>query len=158
MDSPIITKKSLILVSGAADALDVLLIAGLAPGPWSIIVDAPATICHFLYAGPWAITVLSEYIPIIGFFPIYTIAACMYPNKHKQAKPANTFNVTTPPPSPRQAANMPPLPKNQPTVIDVPDSSPTVADRLRALDRLHAEKLISDAEYQDKRAKILGGI
>ncbi|MDB6025858.1 MAG: hypothetical protein JWM68_2081 [Verrucomicrobiales bacterium] len=73
------TKKTLLKISAAADALD--LVTGWIPGPWTLIVDVPVFICHFLYAGPRALWVLTDNIPIVGILPIYTIAAMAYPEK-----------------------------------------------------------------------------
>jgi len=50
---------------------------------------------HFMYAGPRALVVLAEFIPIAGFLPIYTIAALMYP---KPVKAPQVIDVTTVPP------------------------------------------------------------
>jgi hypothetical protein len=70
------TKKTLLTISAVADSID--LVTGWVPGPWSIIVDVPVTIAHFLYAGPRAFIVLLEYAPVVGVLPIYTIAAMSY--------------------------------------------------------------------------------
>jgi hypothetical protein len=51
--------------------------------------------------------------------------------------------------------------------VPVPESAPQARDeayyeqqqvRLRAITRLHDEKLISDAEFNEKRKEILGGL
>ena len=61
-----ISKKTLLAVSMVADAVDVLLLVGISPGPWSIITEAPVTVMHFMYAGPKAAIVLTEFIPFAG--------------------------------------------------------------------------------------------
>ncbi len=82
-----ISKKTLVAVSIVADAVDVLLLVGISPGPWSLITEAPVTAMHFMYAGPKAALVLTEFIPFAGFLPIYTIAALLYPNPNQNSGP-----------------------------------------------------------------------
>jgi len=74
-----ISKKTLVTASIIADAVDVLLLVGISPGPWSVITEGPVTVMHFMYAGPRAVVVLAEFIPFAGLLPIYTIAALLYP-------------------------------------------------------------------------------
>lgn len=90
-----ISKKTLIMASIVADAVDVLLLVGISPGPWSVITEAPVSVMHFMYAGPRAVAVLTEFIPFAGFLPIYTIAALLYPTP---VKPAPVIDVRPVPP------------------------------------------------------------
>jgi hypothetical protein len=152
-----ISKKTLLTVSIIADAVDVLLLAGISPGPWSIITEGPVTVMHFMYAGPRAIAVLTEFIPIAGFLPIYTIAALLYPNPNKQPKVIDVRTV--PPPMHR-----PPVVPTDLPVITLPPPMPArkeslangqTEDRLRKLDDLFQRKLITDEEYRAKRQEIL---
>lgn len=101
MNNPrIVSRKTLLTVSAIADALD-LLGFGLLPGPWSLLIDLPVTVIHFLYAGPKAFVVLAEYIPGVGFLPCYTMAAWFYA-KHEDG----VIDLTTStPPGQRQVSD-----------------------------------------------------
>jgi hypothetical protein len=72
------TKKQLIKWSAGRDALNFIGIGQIPGLCW--LLDLPLIIMHFNYAGPAAIFTLFETIPIIGFFPFFTVAAMMYPN------------------------------------------------------------------------------
>jgi hypothetical protein len=78
MKGPVMTKAQLIKWSAARDALNFVGIGQLPGLCW--LLDLPLIIMHFNYAGPSAIFTLLETIPIIGFFPFFTVAAMMYPN------------------------------------------------------------------------------
>lgn len=95
-----ISRKTLLVVSGIADALDFLGF-GAFPFFWTFVIDIPITIIHFCYAGPRALVVLAEYIPFVGFVPIYTLAALFY---DKQQKPTTVVDT----PSPRPQKQSPP--------------------------------------------------
>ncbi len=84
-----ISRKLLIAVSAIGDGLDFLGF-GAFPFFWSVVIDAPITILHFLYAGPRALVVLAEYIPMVGFLPIYTIAALAYDKPANKSRPPET--------------------------------------------------------------------
>lgn len=99
-----ISRKTLITASIIADAVDVLFLVGISPGPWSAITEGPVTMMHFMYAGPRAVAVLAEIIPFAGFLPIYTIAALLYP---KPKRPALVIDIT---PVERVIQRPPPLP------------------------------------------------
>lgn len=103
-----ISRKALIAVSCVADALDFLGF-GAFPFFWTFVIDVPVTVIHFLYAGPRAFVVLAEYIPFVGFVPIYTIAALCYDKK--SATPTVVDTSQTRPPA--RSQNQPP------PVIDV---------------------------------------
>ena len=103
-----ISRKALLVVSVIADALDFLGF-GAFPFFWTLVIDIPVTIIHFCYAGPRALVVLAEYIPFVGFVPIYTLAALFY---DKQPRPATVVETSPPRPVTR--------PQNQPPpVIDI---------------------------------------
>jgi hypothetical protein len=93
---PSISKTTLVTVSVVADAIDIIFLAGIAPGPWSLLIDAPVTAMHFAYAGPKAAVVLAEYVPFAGFLPIYTIAALLYPAPLRRAEPGDAVMTAAP--------------------------------------------------------------
>jgi hypothetical protein len=72
------TKKTLITCSIIRDALNWLLV-GQIPGVCQLL-DVPLLIMHYKYAGPQASWTLLELIPMVGLIPIFTIAACNYPD------------------------------------------------------------------------------
>jgi hypothetical protein len=79
------TKSQLITVSGVRDFLDFILIGQIPGLNW--LLDLPVLIMHLKYAGPVALFTLLEAFPIVGFFPIWTIAAMSYKNHDKPAQP-----------------------------------------------------------------------
>jgi hypothetical protein len=97
-----ISKKTLLTWSIIADAVDVLFLVGISPGPWSIVTEGPVMVMHFMYAGPRAAAVLTEFVPLAGFLPIYTIAALLYPDPNKAARVVTVSSappVHPPPPN-----------------------------------------------------------
>jgi hypothetical protein len=72
------TKSHLIKWSVARDALNFMCIGQLPGLAW--LLDLPLLIMHFNYAGPAAIFTILEMIPVVGFFPFFTVAAMLYPN------------------------------------------------------------------------------
>lgn len=114
------TKKTLLVISGIADSIDIA--TGWIPGPWSVFVDVPVTIAHFLYAGPKAFVVLLEYVPVVGVAPIYTLAAMSYPDSPDSfskaggvARPAapHASVIDVEVVAPRSLATPPPVPPTQ---------------------------------------------
>lgn len=95
----LVSRKTLLTISAIADALD-FAGGGILVGPWSLIIDVPVTILHFLYAGPRAAIVLAEYIPLVGLVPFYSIAAASYDKAPKPPPVVDAEIVTEPPPSP----------------------------------------------------------
>ena len=73
------TKKHLMIVSLIADGLDLMLV-GMIPG-LSLVIDLPVVAMHVAYAGPSGLLTLLEAVPLVGFVPIFTAAAMMYPAK-----------------------------------------------------------------------------
>lgn len=69
-------RKTLIFVSILTDTLDILVI-GQIPGVGTI-VDLPAAIMHFIFAGPAALVTLFDMVPAIGILPIFTVMAFAY--------------------------------------------------------------------------------
>ena len=61
--TPTVSRTTLLTVSIRADLID-LAGLGLAPGPWSLIIDAPVTAVHFLCAGPKALVVLAQLLAL----------------------------------------------------------------------------------------------
>ena len=53
------------------------------------------------------------------------------------------------------AAVDPAAPKPMTPQVRLPDSTKSVADRLKAIEDLHNGKLLTDPEYQEKRARII---
>jgi hypothetical protein len=67
------TKSGLIKLSVAGDVI------GLIPG-LGYIAGIPLMVIHFNYAGKRALMCLLEALPMVGCLPIFTIAACTYPD------------------------------------------------------------------------------
>lgn len=109
----------------------------------------PVTVLHFLYAGPRAVFVLAEYIPFVGFLPIYTVAALCY---DKARGKATVIDVAgTPVAPPLLPVEVPSFSvQKQHTGMDA-----SVEDRLRKLEELFRQKLISEAEYGTQKQRIL---
>lgn len=72
------TKSQLIKWSIARDALNFIGIGQIPVLCW--LLDLPILVMHFNYAGAAALFTLLETIPIIGFFPFFTVAALCYSN------------------------------------------------------------------------------
>lgn len=156
------TKKTLLIISGIADSVD--LVTGWIPGPWSFIVDVPVTIAHFVYAGPKAFVVLLEYVPVVGVAPIYTLAAMSYPDKDSVGT-----RVTVPPPLSHDGAVIdveiiPTRANSTRTLPPVPNASAARTDartpgqRLQQITQYRNDGLITEAEFEAKKAEILEAI
>jgi hypothetical protein len=75
----VVTRKTLIIASLVADALDLLLV-GLLPGVgW--LIQGPVIAMHVAYAGPVGWAMLLELVPMMGAIPMFTVAALAYPEK-----------------------------------------------------------------------------
>lgn len=72
------TRKTLITWSVIRDLLD-FMVVGQIPGLGQLL-DVPILMMHYAYAGANANFALPELIPTVGFLPIFTIAACCYPD------------------------------------------------------------------------------
>lgn len=165
-----ISFKTLIVASLIADFCDLFTIFILgAPGPHSLVIDVPITILHFMFAGPIALVTFTEYIPLLGLLPLYTVAAFVYLGLEKKSapppqpvpqtasEPEYPKNVTPPPPA---RALFPP--NTVITDVDADARRPrenaqtkNVADRLAKLAQLLREQHISQAEHDAKRQQIL---
>ncbi len=76
-------KQRLIAWSAARDFLDIIWI-----GQIPVLGQAlslPIWIMHFSYAGKAALFTLLEMMPGVGLFPVFTTAACCYPDFDKPA-------------------------------------------------------------------------
>lgn len=73
------TKKTLIAVSAARDALDFVMIGQLPGLNW--LLNIPVIYLHYRYAGPLALLTLFENVPGIETLPGFTVAAISYPNR-----------------------------------------------------------------------------
>lgn len=158
---PIISRKMLLLFSLIADLLDIFCFGGLMPGWWSLIIDVPITIIHFLHAGPKALITLAEYVPFLGFLPCYSGAAFFLYNLNDevdrlQAAKSSAPSSTQPP--------QPPLDAKPASVIDVepvarqvvqPEPATDLEMRLQRILRLWQQGGLTEAEYQAKRQEIL---
>lgn len=76
-----ISFKTLLIASVVGDILDLFTLS-------LPVFDLPITVLHFMYAGPLAIATLTEYIPVIGGLPLYTVAAFLYLVKERMSRPA----------------------------------------------------------------------
>ena len=70
------TKSTLIKLSLIGDALGLVPVLGT-------IISIPLLIVHYSYAGPRALWCLIEMLPMVGFLPIFSIAAAMYPDNEQ---------------------------------------------------------------------------
>jgi Short C-terminal domain len=89
----------------------------------------------------------------------YVIEAAAARSRSREPQPAAPKNVTPIEPalSPGAAAPMSSTARGAPSVIviDPPDGSQRLAAKLQALDTLRADGLVTDDEYEAKRAKLI---
>lgn len=69
-------KTTLLFVSIFTDTLDIFVV-GQIPGLGQII-DLPAALMHFVFAGPAALVTLLDMVPVVGIIPIFTLMALSY--------------------------------------------------------------------------------
>lgn len=161
--TPIVSRTTLLTVSIIADLID-LVGLGLAPGPWSLIIDAPVTALHFLYAGPKALVVLAEYIPGVGMLPCYTLAALFYykqPAATPVPAPVRTVTADAAPPRQSRPPVTRPILMTEEVIPLKPASTGDAArkssteERLHKLAELRQRGLITDEELAEKKRQIL---
>jgi hypothetical protein len=74
-----VSRKTLLIVSLIADALDIMVV-GQIPG-LSWIIDLPVIAMHVAFAGPAGFSTLLELVPVVGTIPLFTLAALTHKYK-----------------------------------------------------------------------------
>jgi hypothetical protein len=92
-----ISRKTLVIASVIADAVELLTVAFWGGTQWFPFLETPVIVLHFMYAGPKAALAMFDLIPGLGLLPLYTIAALLYkdPKYARDADPKSTVVVDT---------------------------------------------------------------